>query len=112
MVKNGEVYVDVTEQKFQAITGRNPRSAIGFNDKNELIIITIDGREESSIGVTLTELAYIMKGLGCTYAMNFDGGGSSVIYVNGKITNSPAQKEGIWLSNALTVSEEGPIPQT
>ena len=112
LVKDGEVYVDVTEQKFQAITGRNPRSAIGFNDKNELIIITIDGREESSIGVTLTERAYIMKGLGCTYAMNFDGGGSSVIYVNGKITNSPAQKEGIWLSNALTVSEEGPIPQT
>ena len=106
LVKDGEVFVDVTAQKFGSITGRNPRSAIGFNEKNELIIVTIDGREESSVGVTLTQLAYIMKGLGCKYAMNFDGGGSSVIYVNGTVANSPAQKGGIALSNVLTVFEE------
>ena len=105
LVKNGEVFVDITAQKFGSITGRNPRSAIGYNENNELIIVTIDGREESSVGVTLTELAHIMKGLGCTYAMNFDGGGSSVMYVNGKVTNSPAQKDGISISNALTISE-------
>lgn len=112
LVKNGEVYVDVTDQKFASITGRNPRSAIGYTQNNELIIVTIDGREESSVGVTLTELAYIMKGLGCTYAMNFDGGGSSVMYVNGKITNSPAQKEGISISNALTISQTPEESQT
>ena len=106
LVKNGEIFVDVSAQKFGSITGRNPRSAIGFNEKNELIIVTIDGREESSVGVTLTQLAYIMKGLGCTYAMNFDGGGSSVIYVNGTVANSPAQKGGISLSNVLAVFEE------
>ena len=106
LVKDGEVFVDVTAQKFSSITGRNPRSAIGFNEKNELIIVTIDGREESSVGVTLTQLAYIMKGLGCKYAMNFDGGGSSVIYVNGTVANSPAQSGGIALSNVLTVFEE------
>lgn len=112
LVKNGEVFVDVTDQKFASITGRNPRSAVGYNDKNELIIVTIDGREESSVGVTLTQLAYIMKGLGCTYAMNFDGGGSSVIYVNGKVTNSPAQTGGISISNALTVFETPSPSQT
>ena len=112
LVKNGEVFVDVTDQKFASITGRNPRSAVGYNDKNELIIVTIDGREESSVGVTLTQLAYIMKGLGCTYAMNFDGGGSSVIYVNGRVTNSPAQTGGISISNALTVFETPSPSQT
>ena len=112
LVKNGEIYVDVTEEKLTSITGRNPRSAVGYNDKNELIIVTIDGREESSVGVTLTQLAYIMKGLGCTYAMNFDGGGSSVIYVNGKVTNSPAQTGGISISNALTVYETPQPSQT
>ena len=106
LVKNGEVFVDVTDQKFASITGRNPRSAVGYNNKNELIIVTIDGREETSVGVTLTQLAYIMKGLGCTYAMNFDGGGSSVMYVNGTITNSPAQNGGIPISNAFVVFEE------
>ena len=112
LVKDGEVFVDVTDQKFASITGRNPRSAVGYNDKNELIIVTIDGREESSVGVTLTQLAYIMKGLGCTYAMNFDGGGSSVIYVNGRVTNSPAQTGGISISNALTVFETPSPSQT
>ena len=105
LVKDGEIFVDVSAQKFGSITGRNPRSAIGYSEDNKLIILTVDGREESSVGVTLTELAYIMKGLGCKYAMNFDGGGSSVIYVNGKVTNSPAQKDGISISNALTISE-------
>lgn len=106
LVKDGEVFVDVTTQKFGSITGKNPRSAIGFNEKNELIIVTIDGREESSVGVTLTQLAYIMKGLGCKYAMNFDGGGSSVMYVKGAIANSPAQSGGIPISNAFVVFEE------
>lgn len=105
LVKNGEIYVDVTEEKFGSITGRNPRSAVGFTKDNELIIVTVDGREQSSIGVTLGELARIMKGLGCVYAMNFDGGGSSVMYVNGAIVNTPAQKEGIGISNALVISE-------
>ena len=112
LVKNGEIYVDTIEEKFGAITGRNPRSAVGFNEKNELIIITIDGREETSVGVTLYELAKIMKSLGCTYAMNLDGGGSSVMYVQGKITNSPAQQGGIGISNALTISEIQPPTQT
>ncbi len=112
LVKDREVFVDVTDQKFASITGRNPRSAVGYNDKNELIIVTIDGREENSVGVTLTQLAYIMKGLGCTYAMNFDGGGSSVIYVNGRVTNSPAQTGGISISNALTVFETPNPSQT
>ena len=44
--------------------------------------------------------------------MNFDGGGSSVIYVNGKVTNSPAQRDGISISNALTISEVQEESQT
>ena len=37
--------------------------------------------------------------------MNLDGGGSSVIYVKGKIENRPAYKEGIAISNAIVVNE-------
>ncbi len=106
LVKNGEVYVDITAQKFGAITGKNPRSAVGFTKDNELILVTIDGREKNSVGADLFELARIMKNLGCTYAMNLDGGGSSVMYVNDKIVNNPAQKGGIYISNALVVSSE------
>ena len=105
LVKNGEIFIDTTEEKLKSITGRNPRTAIGYTKENDLILITADGRENSSIGLTLEELAYYMKGLGCVSAINLDGGGSSVMYVNGKIVNQPQRKGGIALSNALVISK-------
>ena len=45
-----------------------------------------------------------MKELGCVNAMNLDGGGSTVMYVNGRIVNTPQNQGGIALSNALTIS--------
>lgn len=104
LVKDGQVYVDVKDQKLLAIGGRNPRTAIGYTKDNRFIIITADGREGSSIGMTLTELAYLMKNLGCVNAMNLDGGGSTVMYVKGMIANKPPVQGGIALSNALTIS--------
>ncbi|MBQ8476052.1 phosphodiester glycosidase family protein, partial [bacterium] len=108
LVKNSALYVDTQAQKLQAISGKNPRSAIGYKNDGTLIIVTVDGREESSVGMTLKELAILMKGLGCDYAMNFDGGSSSAIYVKGKIANQAVSKEGIAVSNALTISEINP----
>ena len=105
LVKNGQMFVDIAEQKFGAINGKNPRTAIGYTETNELIIVTVDGREEASVGMTLWEISRLMKDLGCIYAMNLDGGGSSVIYVKGKIENNPAYKEGIAISNAIVVNE-------
>lgn len=106
LVKDGQVYIDVTAQKLSAITGKNPRTAIGYTANNEFIMVTVDGREASSVGMTLGELARMMKGFGCINAMNLDGGGSSVMYVKGKIVNKPAQAGGIPISNALTVYEK------
>ena len=106
LIKNGELYIDVNEEKLTAIAGNNPRSAIGYNDEGEFMLITVDGREQSSVGMTLGALARLMKSLGCTNAINLDGGGSSVMYVNGTVKNSPAQKGGIPISNAIVVVEE------
>ena len=106
LVKNGNVYVDLAEEKLLAIGGRNPRTAIGYTGDNNLIILTADGREGSSIGMTLTELANLMKSLGCVNAINLDGGGSTVMYVNGQIVNQPPQTGGIALSNAIVISKK------
>ena len=105
LIKDGEVFIDVTAQKLGAITGKNPRTAIGYTAHNEFIMVTVDGREHASVGMTLVELARMMKGFGCINAMNLDGGGSTVMYVQGKVVNNPAQKGGIPISNALTISE-------
>ena len=105
LVKDGEVFVDMTAQKLQAIGGRNPRSAIGYTIDNNLIFVTADGREDSSIGMTLMEIGAFMKSIGCINAMNLDGGGSTVMYVKGEVVNKPVQKGGIPLSNAIVLSE-------
>lgn len=104
LVRNSEVFVDMTAQKLGAIGGRNPRSAIGYTADNNLILVAVDGREGSSIGMTLMELASFMQSIGCTNAMNLDGGGSTVMYVNGHVVNKPQMKGGIPLSNAIVLS--------
>lgn len=105
LVKNGEVFVDMTAQRLQAIGGRNPRSAIGYTKDNNFIFVAVDGREGSSIGMTLMELANFMQSIGCVGAINLDGGGSTVMYVNGKVVNKPQQTGGIPLSNAIILSK-------
>lgn len=104
LIRGGEIYVDMTAQKLSSIGGRNPRTAIGYTKDNHLIMLTADGREGSSIGLTLSELAQLMKEFGCVNAMNLDGGGSTVMYINGQVVNKPAVQGGIPLSHTLTVS--------
>lgn len=103
LVKNGEVFVDMTEQKLGAIGGKNPRTAIGYTQDGNFIMVAVDGREGASVGLTLKELAWFMKSIGCINAMNLDGGGSTVMYVNGRVVNMPKVRGGIALSNALTI---------
>ena len=106
LVKNSEIFVDMTAQKLGAIGGKNPRSAIGYTADGDLIMVAVDGREGSSVGMTLMQLAYFMKAAGCTNAMNLDGGGSTVMYVGGQVVNNPAYKGGIAISNALVLSKK------
>ena len=53
------------------------RTAIGYDGSGKVYLVVVTS------GVTLTQLARIMKGLGCTYAMNLDGGGSTQMQVSG-----------------------------
>ena len=104
LVRNGEVFVDMTAQRLSAIGGRNPRTAIGYTKDKNLIMLTADGREGASVGLTLFELAYLMKEFGCVNAMNLDGGGSTVMYIQGEVVNKPPVRGGIPLSHTLTVN--------
>lgn len=106
LIKDGEIFIDVTAQKLTSITGRNPRTAIGYTKDNNIIIITADGREKASVGLTLSELARYMQQIGCINAMNLDGGSSTVMFGAGQILNSPVNTGGIAVSNAVNVVME------
>jgi exopolysaccharide biosynthesis protein len=66
---------------------RHPRTAIGIKADGKVILLTVDGRNENAAGMSLFELRKIMKWLGCTSAINLDGGGSTTLWVSNKGTN-------------------------
>lgn len=103
LMKNGEIFIDTVNEKLTSIAGRNPRTAIGYTKDNILIIVTIDGRKEGSSGVTITELAKIMKDLGCYEAINLDGGSSTVMYAGGYTYKGTSSNYPAMVSNALVV---------
>jgi hypothetical protein len=84
---------------------RHPRSAIGFSrDSTTLFLLVVDGRSQKSVGMTLVELAALMRRLGAWHAMNFDGGGSTTMVVGGSIVNAPSDATGEReVGNALLV---------
>ncbi|MFD0940351.1 phosphodiester glycosidase family protein [Pedobacter boryungensis] len=61
---------------------RHPRTAIGMKPNGKIILLTVDGRQENSAGVSLFELTKVMRWLGCTSAINLDGGGSTTLWVS------------------------------
>ena len=74
---------------------RHPRTAIGFSrDSTTLFLLVVDGRSQRSVGVTLVELAAIMRELGAWQAMNFDGGGSTTMAIDGAVVNAPSDPTG------------------
>jgi hypothetical protein len=67
-----------------------PRTAVGITTDNKILFMVIDGRQEHSVGVSLQSLASLMSELGCTHAMNLDGGSSSFMALNNVIINKPS----------------------
>ena len=88
LVENGEITVDTNTEVGQAMAS-NPRTAIGIIDENHYIIVVSDGRTSESKGLSLYQLAEIMKSHGVKTAYNLDGGGSSTLYFNGQVINKP-----------------------
>lgn len=88
-----------------------PRTAVGFSrDGQEMYILTVDGRQASSAGVTLTELATMMADLGAYNALNLDGGGSTTLLAreagesDPELINSPSDGQEREVPNGLVVT--------
>ncbi len=69
---------------------RHPRSAIGFDADGRAYIVTVDGRQPGvSVGMTVSEMAAFLQGLGVVDAVMLDGGGSSQLVLDGALLNAP-----------------------
>ncbi len=78
------------------ITGNNQRTAIGLSESDQtLFLVTVDGRESDCPGMTQTQLANFMISLGCDYAMNLDGGGSTTMVAENRFTGALEVKNSV-----------------
>ncbi len=94
-----------TNPASPACPTRNPRSAVGLSqDGTTVFMVVVDGRTTASVGMTCTELASLMKGLGAYQAINLDGGGSTTMYLKGTgVVNRPSDGSERVVGNHLAV---------
>jgi hypothetical protein len=96
LIKNGKVEITWEQEKASRsfVETRHPRTAVAKLKDGKFLMLTADGRSEASAGLDLYDLAKYMLELGAVDAMNLDGGGSTTMYLDGKVVNKPSDKEG------------------
>ncbi len=97
LIKNGKIEISWEQEKSSKVfvETRHPRTAVAKLKDGKFLMVTIDGRQPNvSVGMNLQELAEMLLEFGATDAMNLDGGGSTTMFLNGKIVNQPSDKEG------------------
>ena len=92
LVKDGKVAVNAEAEGFPAsfYAKRHPRTMIGKTQEGDIWLVVVDGRQEISSGATLEEGAKLMIQLGCSDALNLDGGGSTNLSLLGLSVNRPS----------------------
>lgn len=67
--------------------GLNPRTAIGQRADGAVLLLTVDGRQATSLGASMSDMVDVMLSFGAVNAGNLDGGGSTVLYYDKEIRN-------------------------
>lgn len=73
-----------TEINYKAL-----RTMIGYND-DTIFVVTVN-----SPGMTFSTMANLMINIGCKFAINLDGGGSSRCLVGGSVINDPSEDRAV-----------------
>lgn len=100
------------------VIDKHPRSAIALTSRGTVLFVTVDGRHPGYAGgMNLIELRHFLQQLGCTDALNLDGGGSSTLWAKGfnasGVANYPCDNHKFdhegerKVANALVVVRRG-----
>ncbi len=83
--------IDAKDEGFDDgfANGPHSRTGIGATHDGKIIIVAIEGKPFVSAGVSLRDEAQILADRGAVNAINFDGGGSTTMVVNGVTVNYP-----------------------
>lgn len=80
LIKDGEINPDV----YTNFTYKEPRNALGAIAPGHYLGMLVEGRVDHSDGCGLKFMAETLKSLGCTDALNLDGGGTSAMLFMGE----------------------------
>jgi hypothetical protein len=121
ILDNGAWYDDPDGPRGGEFALRIPASGAAIAPDGTLFLVEVDGRQpDLSIGVTREEFSALMRALGATRGMSFDGGGSSEMVVrtlgtgDASVVNSPSDGRERKIADALMVysaAPEGPANQ-
>ncbi len=96
LIKNGKIEITWEQEKTGKafVETHHPRTAVAKLKDGKFLMVVVDGRSKESGGISLPDLAAFLLELGATDAMNLDGGGSTTMFLDGKVVNRPSDKEG------------------
>ena len=103
ILRDGQISIECEQEGFPLSfrQTKHPRTAVGLKE-DALLHVVIDGRQPGySEGMTLDELADFLLNAGCKEALNLDGGGSSTLFVRGRVVNQPSDGRERPIANAL-----------
>jgi hypothetical protein len=113
LVAEGQIRIDPRNASFDSRP--EPRTAVGYTAQGEVLMVTVDGRQPGvSEGVTIPQLAQLMRDLGAVYALNLDGGGSTTMVVRDlgqeeiRVANRPPGGVERAVSNGLLLVNTAP----
>ncbi len=89
---------------------RAPRSAVALSaDGNTMWLVTVDGWQSGSIGMTAAELATFLDARGAHMAMALDSGSSATMVVDGTVVTMPSDGIERRVANHLAI-KYGALP--
>ena len=100
LIVDGKVLVD----EYCGWNAINPRACIGQNRKGEIMMLCIEGRLVTSLGIGVVKCAEMLKMYDCMQALNLDGGTSAIMWYRGKYVtrcSNTALPHGRPLPNAF-----------
>lgn len=89
LVSDGAIPEFVLDEDYYPYS--EPRLAIGMIEPYHYIVLCVEGRKDSSRGARPSWMAEKMLELGCTEALNLDGGGTAVMMFMGEVLNRSAK---------------------
>lgn len=97
LIQDGEINPELAKKTSGFYLNNHARTAIGIKANGTIVLVVAEhhtqrnseGIDHGIQGLSILALAQLMKELGCQDALNLDGGGSSTLWLNGRVVNQP-----------------------